>query len=142
MRTRPRSSSQQRSSPASPSLWCRSRCSGAESATSAVCAYVAVTIAATAWLLAFASFSANWEPLGLKERYTFYVEPVVLMALPLWLCRGAFRGRLGSSLIALGLTALVVTLPLERILAAPALIQSYSFLGLSSWANARGTVGP
>ena len=107
----------------------------------AVCAYVAVTIAATAWLLAFASFSANWEPLGLKERYTFYVEPVVLMALPLWLCRGAFRGRLGSSLIALGLTALVVTLPLERILAAPALIQSYSFLGLSSWANARGTVG-
>jgi hypothetical protein len=104
----------------------------------AVCAYVTVTLAAVAWLLAFAAYSATWEPAGLKERYTFYVEPVVLMALPLWLSRGARRGRLTGAVVALALTALVVTIPLEKIISAPALLQSYSFLGLSSWSHAHG----
>ena len=105
----------------------------------AVNAYVAVVLAALLWLLILAALAARWEPLGLKERYTFYIEPVLLMALPLWLSRKGEQGRLFNSVAALAVTALVVTLPLDRILSSPAALQSYSFLGISSLADRLGS---
>ena len=105
----------------------------------AVNAYVAVTLAALLWLLILASLAAKWEPLGLKERYTFYIEPVLLMALPLWLSRKGAQGGLLNSVAALAVTALVVTLPLALILSSPAALQSYSFLGISSLADRLGS---
>ena len=38
--------------------------------------YVAVTAASVAWLVGLAALAAAWEPVGLKERYAFYAEPL------------------------------------------------------------------
>jgi hypothetical protein len=89
----------------------------------ALSAYLAVTVASVAWLVGLAAFAAAWEPEGLKERYAVYAEPLLLVALPVWLARGAARRRLGGAAAALVVVALVATLPLEPILDSP------SFLG-------------
>jgi hypothetical protein len=89
----------------------------------ALTAYLAVTAASVAWLVGLAAFAAAWEPAGLKERYLFYAEPLLLVALPVWLAHGLPRARLVASASALVAVALVATLPLERIL------DARSFLG-------------
>ena len=89
----------------------------------ALSAYVAVTVAATAWLVALGAASAAWEPAGLKERYAVYAEPLLLAALPVWLARGAPRPRVRAAVAAIAAVTLVATLPLGRI------VDSASFLG-------------
>ena len=86
-------------------------------------AYLAVTAAGIAWLVALAAFAEAWEPVGIKERYAVYAEPLLLVALPVWLARGAPRRLVSGGVAALAVVALVATMPLERILAAA------SFLG-------------
>ncbi len=86
-------------------------------------AYLAVTTASVAWLVALAAFAAAWEPAGLKERYALYAQPLLAAALPIWLARGAPRPRIATAAVALTVVGLVATLPLDRILDGP------SFLG-------------
>ena len=100
----------------------RERLCGSEP-QAALSAYVAVTAASVAWLVALAAAASAWEPLGLKERYAVYAEPLLLVALPVWLASGAPRRRLAGAVATLGVVALVATMPLERILG------SASFLG-------------
>jgi hypothetical protein len=77
---------------------------------------VAVTAASVAWLVALAAAASAWEPAGIKERYAVYAEPLLLVALPVWLARGAPRRLAGGAVAALAVVALVATMPLERIL--------------------------
>ena len=86
-------------------------------------AYLAVTAASIVWLVGLTAFAAAWEPAGLKERYAVYAEPLLLVALPVWLARGAPRPRLAAAAAAMVAVALVATLPLRRIL------EAASFLG-------------
>jgi hypothetical protein len=82
-------------------------------------AFLAVTWASLAWFLVVGGLSGSWEPFGFKERYLFYVEPLLLLGLVLWVELGPAR-RLRVALIAAGVLALCVGfLPLRSLLTAP-----------------------
>jgi hypothetical protein len=80
--------------------------------------FVAVTATATGVLVALAAVAASWEPAGLKERYMFYVAPLLLLALVVWLERGAPHPWWAVALPA----ALAVALPLGRLFREPSLL--------------------
>src|SRR5579872_5775363 len=54
-------------------------------------AFVAVTVWTTAALLVLAAASASWQPAGMKERYLLECMPLLLLALVVWIERGAPR---------------------------------------------------
>jgi hypothetical protein len=84
-------------------------------------AFLAVTWSCLLWFLVLGGLSGSWEPFGLKERYVFYVQPLLVLALLLWLERGAGR-RLLVALAAADVLALAVAfLPLRSLLTAPSL---------------------
>jgi hypothetical protein len=84
-------------------------------------AFLAVTWASLGWFLVVGGLSGHWEPFGLKERYLFYVEPLLLLGLVLWVELGPAR-RLRVALVAAGALALSVAyLPLHSLLTAPSL---------------------
>ncbi|MHB8642854.1 MAG: hypothetical protein ACYDA3_08220 [Gaiellaceae bacterium] len=74
-------------------------------------AFVAVVGWTTAALVALASVSASWQPPGLKERYMLEAMPLLLVALVVWLERGAPRPWWAVLVPA----ALAVALPLHRL---------------------------
>ena len=75
-------------------------------------AFLAVAWASLGWFLVVGGLSGSWEPFGLKERYLFYVEPLLLLALVLWVELGPAR-RLRVGLGAAAVLALCVAfLPL------------------------------
>jgi hypothetical protein len=82
-------------------------------------AFLAVTWSCLVWFLVLGGLSGSWEPFGLKERYVFYLQPLLLLALLLWVERGAGR-RWRVGLPAVGVLALAVAfLPLRSLLTAP-----------------------
>ncbi len=82
-------------------------------------AFLAVTWSCLLWFLVLGGLSGSWEPFGLKERYVFYVQPLLLLALVLWVERGGAR-RWRALLPAVGVLALAVGfLPLDSLLTAP-----------------------
>jgi hypothetical protein len=84
-------------------------------------AFLSVAWASLGWFLVVGGLSGNWEPFGLKERYLFYVEPLLLLALVLWVELGPAR-RLRVVLGAAAVLALCVAfLPLGSLLTAPSL---------------------
>lgn len=84
-------------------------------------AFLAVTWACLGWFLLLGGLSGSWQPYGLKERYVFSLEPLLLLALVLWAER-AERGRLRFALPAVGALALTVAfLPLGPLLTAGSL---------------------
>ena len=87
-------------------------------------AFGAVAGSATATLVCLAAVAAAWEPHGIKERYMVHVMPLLLLALVVWVERGA-RPRPWWA-IALP-AALAVALPLGR------LFREASLLG-NGWA--------
>ena len=81
-------------------------------------AFFAVSGSATAWLLVLAAVSAEWNPVGIKERYLLYCMPLLFLALALWLVRGMRR----SWAVAAVLVALVAALPLGELFRQPSLL--------------------
>lgn len=81
-------------------------------------AFLAVAGSATAWLLVLAAVSAEWNPVGIKERYLLHCMPLLFLALALWLERGMRR----SWVVAAGLVALVAALPLGELFRQPSLL--------------------
>jgi hypothetical protein len=69
-------------------------------------------------LVGLSAVAASWEPQGLKERYTFYVAPLLLLALVVWIERGAVA-RWWAAVV---LAALVCALPLGRLFREPSLL--------------------
>ena len=86
-------------------------------------AFLAVTVAATGWLLLLAGVSASWLPEGIKERYVFHVAPLLFLALAVWVERGLPRPRLATALAVALPGAAAVALPFAEI------FRNLSFVG-------------
>ena len=85
-------------------------------------AFLAVTWACVAWFLVLGGLSGSWQPYGLKERYVFYLQPLLLLALVLWAERAAASRRIRAALPVIAALALAVAfVPLEPLLTAGSL---------------------
>ena len=79
-----------------------------------VCAYLATTISLVAWLVVEVGVFASRHVGHLAERNLFPLVPLLLLALVLWLQRGAPRPLVPALTAALAAVALLVAIPLER----------------------------
>jgi hypothetical protein len=80
-------------------------------------AYLAATAAVSAWLvLEVAAFASLPSVTRVEERNMFYVAPLFLIALLLWLQLGAPRPKPATVALALGCGLLVGTLPFARLI--------------------------
>jgi hypothetical protein len=87
-------------------------------------AFLAVAASASVWLvLAVATFASRFA-LRIEERNVFYLTPLLLIALGLWLSRGAPRPLPAAVLGAAVPALLLIHLPLERFLANTTLLIS------------------
>ena len=92
--------------------------------------FLAVTAGATIWLVAEVGTFASRFSLRIEERNMFAVAPLFLLALSLWLARGAPRPPL-ITLIAVALpAALLVTIPLVRLLNGSIFSDTFSLIPL------------
>jgi hypothetical protein len=91
-------------------------------------AYLAVAIALTLGLVAEVGIFASRYVGRLAERDLLGLVPVLFLGLTLWLDRGAPRTRLSGSLIALGAVALVLVLPLGRLVHKAALPDAFTLV--------------
>ncbi|HEV8686418.1 MAG TPA: glycosyltransferase family 39 protein [Gaiellaceae bacterium] len=91
-------------------------------------AYLAVTVALTIGLVAEVGIFASRYVGRLAERDLLGLVPVLFLALALWLDRGGPRTRLSASLIALGTVALVLVLPLGRLVHKAALPDAFTLV--------------
>jgi hypothetical protein len=75
--------------------------------------FLAVVPAAMLWVLAeVGAFAATVTPFAF-ERYTFYLEPLLLIAFVLWLARGLPRPRIGTAVAVATPTLLIFALNLN-----------------------------
>jgi hypothetical protein len=78
--------------------------------------FLAVVPAAMLWLLAeVGAFSATVTPF-VFERYTFYLEPLLLMAFVVWLARGLPRPLVGTAVAVVAPVLLILALNLDRVI--------------------------
>jgi hypothetical protein len=92
-------------------------------------AFVAVSTSAVVWVAIQVGIFASRRAERISERYMFHIEPLLLLALLLWIHRGAPRRR--PALAVLLPLALMLTLPLELLLAnAGVLSETFGFLPL------------
>ncbi|HEY7019291.1 MAG TPA: hypothetical protein VH297_12555, partial [Gaiellaceae bacterium] len=83
--------------------------------TNAERSFLAVVPAAMLWVLAeVGAFSATVTPF-VFERYTFYLEPLLLTAFVLWLGRGLPRPRVGTAIALIVPALLILSLNLDRV---------------------------
>ena len=92
-------------------------------------AFLAVSTSAVVWVTIQVGIFASRRAERISERYLFHVEPLLLLALLVWIHRGAPRRRPAVALL-LPL-ALMLTLPLEQLFAnAGVLSETFGFLPL------------
>jgi hypothetical protein len=84
-------------------------------------AFLSVAASATAWLLALATVSSLWNPVGVKERYMLHAMPLLFLALALWVERGLPRPR-RTLVVAGAAAAAVAALPLSSLFREPSLL--------------------
>jgi hypothetical protein len=85
-----------------------------EERDAAAIAYLATTLALTAWLVVEVGVFASRHVGHLAERNLFPLVPLLLLALVLWLERGAPRRTLAALVAALAAVGLLVAIPFER----------------------------
>jgi hypothetical protein len=94
-------------------------------------AYLATTLSLVFWLLlqtgAFASVYVNG---GLSGRYLLPLAPLLFIGLALWLARGAPRTQVSAGLVAFGVLAVLVAMPLQRLIVQEAAWQSPEAIAL------------
>jgi len=93
-------------------------------------AYLAVTIALAAGLVAEVGIFASRYVGRLAERDLLALAPLLFLGLCAWLDRGAPRTRLRASIVALGAAALVVLLPYGRLVHKGAIQDAFMLLPL------------
>ena len=87
----------------------------ARSLDPAVQALLAAVAALTVWiLLVVATFASHFASNRIQERNMFFLAPLFLIALLVWIDRGAPRPRVAAVLAAIGLGALPAVIPFER----------------------------
>jgi hypothetical protein len=93
-------------------------------------AFLAVTVAAIPWILAGAGVFASRFTGWVTERYTFYLAPLLIIALVVWLARGLPRPPLATALALLASLVLLESLSVERYLGVFDLPSSLSLYAL------------
>ncbi|HEV8601946.1 MAG TPA: hypothetical protein VGQ68_00980 [Gaiellaceae bacterium] len=98
-------------------------------------AFLAVTGAAVLVVVVQVAVYASWFSLRVEERYMFFLAPLLLVALVLWLQRGLPRPPLLTGVAALGPAALLVALPLRERLNISILSDTFTFIPLLRLSN-------
>ena len=94
-------------------------------------AYLATTLSLVPWLLAqTGAFASVYVGGGLSGRYLLPLAPLLFIGLAVWLARGAPRARLATGLVALGVLAVLVAMPLRDLIVQEAAWQSPAVIGL------------
>jgi hypothetical protein len=101
-------------------------------------AFLAVAVAATFWLVVQVGVFASRFSLRIEERNMFYVAPLLLLALALWLQRGSPRPRLLAAVAALAPLALLLVLPFGRLLNPDGVSDAFGLFSLLELAEAVG----
>jgi hypothetical protein len=96
-------------------------------ATDAERAYLAVTLAAVPLILVEVGAFASRYSLRIEERNMFYLEPLLLLALVIWLARGLPRPPGLVAAAAAVPVGLLLTLPLESFFNVSALTDTFGF---------------
>jgi hypothetical protein len=91
-------------------------------------AFLAVTVAASFWIVIQVGTYTSRFALRLEERNQFHVAPLLLLALALWLQRGLPRPAGATALAAVAPIALLLTLPMEGLLNISLLSDTFSLI--------------
>jgi hypothetical protein len=95
-------------------------------------AFLAAAVAVSFWLLLeVAAFASTWQ-LRVEERNTFYIAPLFLIALLVWVDRGAPRPTRVTALSALAAGALPAVLPYEQLISLNAVSDTPALLPIWS----------
>jgi hypothetical protein len=95
-------------------------------------AFLAGSIAATFWLMLEVSAFASVHQLRVEERNTFYVVPLFLIALLVWIDRGTPRPGRIAAVAALAAAALPGVLPYQRLITTNAVSDTLTLLPIWS----------
>jgi hypothetical protein len=98
--------------------------------TAAQRAFVAVGTASTIWFVVVAGTFASRFSLRVEERNMLYVQPLLILALMLWIALGSRRPRTGTLVATVVPVALIITLPFETLLNGAALGDTFAFVPL------------
>lgn len=93
-------------------------------------AYLAAAISVSFWLLLLVATFASQFAGRVQERNVFYVVPLVLIALLVWIERGAPRPARATAAVAVVAAALPGTLPFSRLIDFPAISETLMLLPL------------
>jgi len=93
-------------------------------------AYLAATISASFWLLLLVATFASKFAGRIQERNLFYLVPLVLIAMLVWIERGAPRPARATAAVCIVVAALPGTLPFSRLIDFPAISETLMLLPL------------
>jgi len=93
-------------------------------------AFVCVTAAALLWIVPQAGFFASRYSERIEERNMFYVEPLLLLALVVWVARGAPRPPRGTAVAVAVPLALLPAIPIERLFNVSLLSDTFALIPL------------
>jgi len=93
-------------------------------------AFLAVAAATSLWVVIQAGTFASHFSLRIEERNMFYVAPLLLLALVVWLARGAVRPGGATAVAVLVPTALLLTIPIEGLLNVSITSDTFAFVPL------------
>lgn len=102
-------------------------------------AFLALTTAAIPWIVVSVAVFASRNSGRVEERYTFYLAPLLLLALVVWLERGRPRTLL-AAVAGLVPLALAATLPLGRLVNVDIFADTFAFHPLY-WLEQEGLLG-
>lgn len=98
--------------------------------TQAERAFLAVTAAAVPLIVVQVAAYASWFSQRVEDRYMFFVFPLLLMALVVWLDRGMPRPRATTAVAAIVPAAFLIFLPLEKRLNVSIISDTFGFIPL------------
>lgn len=103
--------------------------------TPAECAYLAVTLAAVPLILVQVGAYASRYSLRIEERNMLYLEPLLLLALVVWLARGLPRPPGLVAVAVLVPAALLITLPLEMLFNLSLVTDTFGLVPFYRWSG-------
>jgi hypothetical protein len=93
-------------------------------------AFVAAALSLTGWTVVQVAVFASRHSLRIEERNLFYVFPLLLIALLVWIERGAPRPRVPTALALAVAVVLPAFVPYERLVGVPAVSDTFALLVL------------